>query len=144
MNHTNHTNYTNHSTWMDLYGGAWLLLEGDYGGGDYLLACTLQDAPALTAQLEGIPHFKGNLYVAFWEQNWRCALQHAIQEISPKQVWLLEGENTTGSRESLIGEFTAPSGLTFLENGEGWQGLGETVSLQTWLERLPKAGLALA
>jgi hypothetical protein len=136
----NYMNHTNHSTWTDLYGGAWLLLEGDYGGGDYLLACTLQDAPALTAQLEGMPHFKGNLYVAFWEQNWRCALQHALLEISPKCVWLLEGENT---EEKNTGEFTAPSGLTFLENGEGWAGLGQIVTLATWLEHLPKAGLAL-
>jgi hypothetical protein len=137
--------YIKHSTWTDIYGGAWLLLEGDYGGGDYVLACTLRDATALTAQLEGLPTFKGNLYVAIWERNWRCALRHAVQEILPKEVWLLEGENTgeTGSRETLVGEFTAPSGLKFLENGEGWQGLGHVVTLATWLEHLPKAGLAL-
>jgi|GEM_PF-2030404 len=105
-------------TWTDLYGGACALLRGDYGGGTLLLACTLKHSSAVLEQMAQLPAFKGTLFLCVWSEPWRVPLEQAVLEHNPSATFLVSSEAPQVQTVQVEG------GLTFLEDGRGWQNLG--------------------
>jgi hypothetical protein len=128
-------------TWTDPYGGACTLIKGEYGGGTLLLACTLEHSQQVLEQFAALPPFKGNLFVCVWEAAWRVPLEQAVKTLEPHAVFLVSSEVPQS------GIVQAGNGLTFLEDGRGWQNLDfpalecvpETL-VQTFSEELERRG----
>ena len=104
-------------TWTDPYGGACTLIKGDYGGGTLLLACTLEHSQDVLQRLANLPLFKGNLFVCVWDSAWRVPLEQTVKNLEPQVVFLVSSQITQA------GMVETPNGLTFLEDGRGWQNL---------------------
>jgi hypothetical protein len=107
--------------WTDRFGSAYTILEGGTGSRCVLVVARLSLARAAIEALGQLPPFKGRVVLVALEVMRQAPLLEALRQTAPDAVVALEDITGIASGGPAIqldaGEFTAPTGLTYLESG---------------------------
>ncbi len=107
--------------WTDRFGSAYTILEGGTGSRCVLVTAPLPLARAALEELEQLPAFKGRVVLVALEVMRQAPLLEALRETAPDAVVALEDMTGIAARGLAVqleaGEFTAPTGLIYLESG---------------------------
>jgi hypothetical protein len=123
--------------WVDAFGSAYAILEGGTGNHVALIVAPLELASGALEELSKINGFKGRVVLCALEVVRQAPMLAALRETEPQFVIALEemtGIASSGAECKIeSGEFTASTGLTYLETGEvpAWR---SNLRLETALE----------